>query len=232
MDPQDADLVATDMFAVQHADPLNPWEHSKKKKPKKTLISGFFKREADEEVREEREATEGAAELKKAARELKKQEILVKFNVLVAKWNLPRKGTFSRGPGAGRTMLAAVWIEGLYATADLVANGNMAEPSLIVLPPLDPKKAADIPSWKPWNVPTTGLTPQKYLRKWSRITSRWRTKLLRLLPNVTSSWLLKVPMLKVPMRKVPMLKQKRSTITLPGNGRSSLVFSGLCQTDL
>jgi hypothetical protein len=57
--------------------------------------------------------------------------------------------------------LAAVWIEGLYATADLVANGNMAEPSVIVLPPLDVKKAADIPSWKPWNVPTTGLTPEK-----------------------------------------------------------------------
>ena len=92
----DTDMFAADMLAVQamqHADPLNPWEQSKKKKPKKTLISGFFKRKTDEEITEERIATERAAELQKAARDLKKQEILVKFNVLVAKWNLPRKGT-------------------------------------------------------------------------------------------------------------------------------------------
>ena len=70
MDPLDADL-----FVVQpHADPLNTWEQSKKKKPRKTLISGF---------NQEREATEKAAELQQAARDLKKQEILVKFNVLV-----------------------------------------------------------------------------------------------------------------------------------------------------
>lgn len=54
MDPQDADLLAADMFVVQHADPLNPWEQSKKKKPKKTLISGFFKRKTDEEITEDR----------------------------------------------------------------------------------------------------------------------------------------------------------------------------------
>ena len=222
-------MFAADMLAVQamqHADPLNPWEQSKKKKPKKTLISGFFKRKTDEEITEERIATERAAELQKAARDLKKQEILVKFNVLVAKWNLPRKGTFSRGPGAGRTMLAAVWIEGLYATADLVANGNMAEPSVIVLPPLDVKKAADIPSWKPWNVPTTGLTPEKvvaYHQSLANQTAQTAAECDKQLARQGAD---------AEGAKLPMLKPKRSTITLPGNGRSSLVFSGLCRTDL
>ena len=54
MDPQDADLLAADMLAVQHADLPNPWEQTKKKKLKKPLISGFFKRKTDEEITEDR----------------------------------------------------------------------------------------------------------------------------------------------------------------------------------
>ena len=54
-----------------------------------------------------------------------------------------------------------IWVEGVYATAERVAAGTMAEPSVIVLPPSDPKKAADIPSWKPYQVATLRITPIK-----------------------------------------------------------------------
>jgi hypothetical protein len=48
---------------------------------------------------------------------------------------------------------------GLYATAKRVAADGMDELAT-VLPPTDEKKVADIGSWKPWQVPTTGMNVQ------------------------------------------------------------------------
>ena len=45
--------------------------------------------------------------------------------------------------------------------AQKVAAGDIREPSSVIVPPADPKKAAHIDSWKPYRVPTVGFTPEK-----------------------------------------------------------------------
>ena len=57
--------------------------------------------------------------------------------------------------------MADKWIVGLYLLAQKVAAGDIPEPSSVIVPPTEPKKAAHIDCWKPYRVPTVGFTPEK-----------------------------------------------------------------------
>ena len=58
--------------------------------------------------------------------------------------------------------MATIWVAGLHDLAEQVGNGTIStEPSGIILPPVDPKKAGNIISWKRWRIPTAKLTPAR-----------------------------------------------------------------------
>lgn len=145
-------------------------------------------KKSDEEVRRERDAADALAEQARLEAAQRKIAIQQKLELLITKWKLPPCPNLSRHHGDfGRTKVADVWLVGVYATAKLVAAGQMDEPSAIVLPPDDAKKAADIPSWKPYQVAINGLTPEKVVEffrfKRSRLTAGERDKQLASEPS-------------------------------------------------
>lgn len=150
------------MDPPQAANPLNPWGISKKKKTKAQGIAGFFVKKTDAEVRKEQDDADARALAATADAETRRMQVRHKLNLLVEKWNLPPRPSLIRKPGeSGRTKLADKWIVGLYLLAQKVAAGDIREPSSVIVPPADPKKAAHIDSWKPYRVPTVGFTPEK-----------------------------------------------------------------------
>ena len=145
-------------------DPLNPWEIARKQKKQKTsYIGGFFKKKDEKQVREEREAADARAAAAQAEADSRRLEAAHKYNLLVAKWQLPPRPSLVRGLGeSGRTLVATIWVAGLHDLAEQVGNGTIStEPSGIILPPVDPKKAGNIISWKRWRIPTAKLTPAR-----------------------------------------------------------------------
>ena len=116
-------------------DPLNPWEIARKQKKQKTsYIGGFFKKGDEKQVREEREAADARAAAAQAEADSRRLEAAHKYNLLVAKWQLPPRPSLVRGPGeSGRTLVATIWVAGLHDLAEQVGNGTIStEPSGII----------------------------------------------------------------------------------------------------
>ena len=79
-------------------DPLNPWEIVRKQKKQKTShIGGFFKKKDETQVREEREAADARAAAAQAEADARRLEAAHKYNLLVAKWQLPPRPSLVRG---------------------------------------------------------------------------------------------------------------------------------------
>ena len=132
---------------------LNPWDIARKKKKQKTPnVGGFFKKKNESQVREEQEAADARAAAAQADADARQLEATHKFNLLVEKWELPPRPSLVRGTGAGRTKVAVIWVVGLYDLAEQVAKGKILEPSRIILPPANAKKAANLISWKHWRM--------------------------------------------------------------------------------
>ena len=129
------------------ADRISPWGPVSKKQKG---IASFFAKKSEDVVRKEGEAVDARSEQVRLTLAQRAVAVNQKCQLLVVKWNLPPWPCLHRKPGgAGRTKVAGVWVAGLYSTAERVAAGDMAEPSVIILPPTDAKKASDLPSWKP-----------------------------------------------------------------------------------
>ena len=154
------------MDPPQPADPLNPWALSKKKK-KTSAITAHFTKKTDAQVRKELEDADARALAVRADADARRFEVQRKFNLLVLKWKLPATPDLTRCPGAkGRHKVADVWVAGLYSLAEKVSKGEITEPSSVIVPPTGDR--VDVNVWKPWRVPTTGLTVAKVIEYCAR----------------------------------------------------------------
>ena len=118
-------------------DPLNPWEIARKQKKQKTsYIGGFFKKKDEKQVREEREAADARAAAAQAEADSRRLEAAHKYNLLVAKWQLPPRPSLVRGLGeSGRTLVATT----------LVATNMSFKLRCFSTPPLSPYRISLTP---------------------------------------------------------------------------------------